>query len=134
MTQINIRIEEEEDEILTFLANQKKIPKTAIARELLLDALSQKIVPILLDLYRNGKIGLKKLITLSHLPPQQVLQKIAEAGIEPPISDAIDDYTEEIRKQLSNAVRDGQVRLKKVPLLRKNSDALAQEELDLLDE
>jgi hypothetical protein len=105
MTQINIRIEPEEDEILTYLAEQRKVSKTVVARDFLLNALGQNILSILLDDYKNGKIGINKLIRLSRLPPQKVFQHIIEANIEPPITETVDEYTSSVADKIIKELR-----------------------------
>ncbi len=96
MTQINIRVDPEIDAILSYLASRRNIPKAIVAREFLLDNLTQKILPLLLEDYRNGKIGLKKIIQLTNLTPDEVIDKVAELKIEPPIPTEIDDYTKSV--------------------------------------
>ena len=129
MTQINIRIDESADEILTLLAALRKVSKTVIAREFMLEGLSQNLFPLLLDLYREGKINLKKIMTLSQLPPHEVLQKIADAGIEPPISGAVDDYTRDIREDLTKAFKEGKIKIKQPPPARRSEKPLSPDEL-----
>ena len=129
MTQINIRIDESADEILTLLATLRKVSKTVIAREFMLEGLSQNLLPLLLDLYREGKINLKKVITLSQLPPQEVLRKIADAGIEPPISDAVDDYTRNIREELTKAFKAGKLKMKQPPPAHGSEKPISPDEL-----
>jgi hypothetical protein len=129
MTQINIRIDPEDDELLTYLAKQKKVSKTVIARDFLLSSLGQNIFPILLEDYRMGKIGLKKLIKFSRLSPQEVLRKIADAKIEPPISESLDDYTSDVRESLVNDLKKGNVLMKKTPPKRKPEKPLTEDEI-----
>lgn len=129
MTQINIRIDESADEILTLLASLRKVSKTVVAREFMLEGLSQNLLPILLDLYREGKINLKKVIMLSQIPPREVLQKIADAGIEPPIPEAVDDYTRDVREELTKAFNEGKIKLKQPPPAYKKEKPLTPDEL-----
>jgi len=100
MTQINIRLDPETDEIIDYIAKRRNVAKTVVVRELLAENLSQKLLSILLEDYKCGKIGLKKVIKLSKLPPFEVMEKIAKLGIEPPLTDDLDDYTQEITDKL----------------------------------
>ncbi len=129
MTQINIRVDESADEILSLLATLRKVSKTVIAREFMLEGLSHNLFPTLLDLYRSGKINLKKVIAFSQLQPREVLQKIADAGIEPPISEAVDDYTRHIREELTKAFKEGRIKLKQLPPAHKKEKPLTPDEL-----
>jgi hypothetical protein len=96
MTQINIRVDPEIDALLSYLASRRNVPKAIVAREFLLDNLTQKIFPLLLEDYKYGKISLKKIIQLTNLTPDEVIDKIAELEIEPPIPPEIDDYTKTV--------------------------------------
>jgi len=96
MTQINIRVDPEIDALLSYLASRRSVPKAIVAREFLLENLTQKIFPLLLEDYEKGKISLKKIIQLTNLTPNDVIDKIAELKIEPPIPPEIDDYTKNV--------------------------------------
>ncbi len=76
MTQINIRIDKNLDEIITFLAETKKTTKASISKELIQKALNNKLLPILADLYKQGKIGLKKIIFYTKLDPTEAIETI----------------------------------------------------------
>ncbi|HME53499.1 MAG TPA: hypothetical protein VKM55_14840 [Candidatus Lokiarchaeia archaeon] len=96
MGQINIRVDADIDEIIGYLADKRGIPKAVIAREILVENLTRKYIDILMNDYKEGKIGLKRLIKLSKLPFPEVLKMIASIGIEPPIPVEVDDYTKRI--------------------------------------
>ncbi len=100
MTQINIRLDDDTDDIIEYIASRRKVPKAVVARELLVENLSNKYLDILLNDYKEGKIGLKRLITLSKHSPREVMQKIAIMGIEPPISADVDDYTQKVADEV----------------------------------
>lgn len=96
MTQINIRVNTNIDKIISYLASRRKVPKAVIARELLSENLTQKILPILLEDYQNGKIGIKNILRLTNLTPDEVMDLIAGLGVEPPITTELDDYTQSV--------------------------------------
>ncbi|NHI93717.1 MAG: hypothetical protein EAX96_14620 [Candidatus Lokiarchaeota archaeon] len=91
---------------MSFLAKRRGVAKSVIVRELLLKGLTTDLLPILLKDYQEGKVSLKKIITLTKLAPIDVFKKIADTIEDPPISSQVDDYTsklaEEIFKQWKN--------------------------------
>ncbi len=130
LTQINIRIDPDSDEILTFLAALRKVPKTVVAREFMLDGMSQKLLPALLELYRGGKISVKKIAAIAHLTPKEVFQKIVEAGIEPPIPDRVEEYSRSVGQLLVDAVKSGKIILKRPPPAHPPETPLTRQELE----
>ena len=90
MNQINLKLDKPIDELLNYLAEQAKIPKAAYAKELLLESLNAKMLPILLKDYEDGKIGLKKIIQLTHITPDDLLTQIKLRKIKCPITPEID--------------------------------------------
>ncbi|MHA1648569.1 MAG: hypothetical protein ACTSYB_00120 [Candidatus Helarchaeota archaeon] len=96
MTQINIRVNSDIDNIITYLAARRNVPKAVIAREILTEHLTKKILPILLEDYTNGKIGIKKILRLTNLTPDEVMDLIGSLGIEPPITAELDNYTQSV--------------------------------------
>lgn len=100
MTQINIRVDDNLDEIITFLAQAKKTTKASISKELIQKALNVELLPILSDLYKQGKISLKKIVLFTGLDSNEVIEKISKLIDESPITPEIDDYTSEITKKI----------------------------------
>ncbi len=100
MTQINIRLNEDIYEIISYLASKRMVSKSEIARELLLKSLTDDLLPILLKDYQAGKISLKKIIAFTKLSPIEVLRKISTMIEDPPISAEVDDYTENVTDEL----------------------------------
>ncbi|MHA1301338.1 MAG: hypothetical protein ACTSO9_18095, partial [Candidatus Helarchaeota archaeon] len=74
--------------------------KSEIAREFLMKGLNEVLLPVLFKDYEEGKISIKKIITLTGLSPITVLRKIPNAIEEPPISPTVDDYTSQIADKL----------------------------------
>ena len=105
MSQINIKINEELDQLLNYIAQKRKIAKSTLAKELLLENLQDKILPELLDEYQQGKIGLKKIMRLTGIDADILLAKIVELDIECPITPEIDNYTTKITEKLINKVK-----------------------------
>jgi predicted DNA-binding protein len=102
MSQINIRIEKELDDLFTYLSDRMDIPKAVYVKKLLLENLREKILPVLLEDYKQGKIGLKRIIKLTGIEPNELLELISKSDIECPITPEIDDYTERITDELIN--------------------------------
>lgn len=100
MNQINIRVNSEVNGLLEYLAKQKNIPKTVYAKQLLLDQLTTKIIPILLEDYQHGKIGIKKILKLTSLTPDQLLELFIKNKIDPPIEPKLDDYTFKVAENI----------------------------------
>jgi len=106
MKQINIRLNDEIYEVIDYLARKKNVPKSEIARELMMKSLMDILLPILLIDYQEGKISLKKIIKFTGLSPIEVMRKISTSIDEPPISPEVDHYTskiaDEVLKQWEN--------------------------------
>jgi len=73
-------------------------------------------------------MGIKKLTRLSRLTPQIVLQKIATAKIEPPISDSVDEFTSEVRESLMKDIKTGKLLMKNPPPKRNPEKPLTKNE------
>ncbi len=96
MQQINIRVEKEIDNLMDYLAKREKMPKAVFVKQMLLENFTTKVLPILLTDYQAGKIGLKKILKLTSISPDELLDKIVELQIEPPITPEIDEYTRKV--------------------------------------
>ncbi|MHA1518989.1 MAG: hypothetical protein ACTSRK_02285 [Promethearchaeota archaeon] len=105
MNQINIRVNQEINNLLEFLANRKKVSKAVYAKQLFIEQLTEKIIPVVLEEYRLGKIGIKKILKLTSLSADQLLDLIIEHNIEPPIDPELDDYTFGIAEKIIEAER-----------------------------
>lgn len=58
------------------------------------------MLPILADLYKQGKIGLKKIKFYTKLDPTEAIKKISKLIDESPITPELDDYTSQITDKL----------------------------------
>ena len=58
----------------------------------------------LLKEYEKGKIGLKKILYLTGISPDDLLEKIVEFNIECPITPEIDDYTTQVTEELMKKI------------------------------
>jgi hypothetical protein len=65
-------------------------------KDLLMENLVERILPQLLQEYQAGKTGIKKILRLTGLSSDELLQRIIKDKIECPITPEIDDYTEKI--------------------------------------
>jgi hypothetical protein len=102
MGQINIRIDDQVDQVLDYLAERRSVTKTVIARELLMKNFTDQILPILLDDYAAGKIGVKRILGLTNLMYSDLMHIIASRHIDPPIPEELDEYTRRVADQLIN--------------------------------
>ncbi len=100
MTQLNIRIDPEMDEIISLLAAEKGTSKALVARELLTQGLNHVLFPVLAQWYQEGKISLKRIITLTKLRPVEVLEMLPKYLEKSPITPEIDAYTSNITDKL----------------------------------
>ncbi|MCF2141070.1 MAG: hypothetical protein K9W44_13510 [Candidatus Lokiarchaeota archaeon] len=100
MSQINIRINKQTDQLFQYLANKRKIAKATLVKELLLENLKEKILKQLLDEYEKGEIQLKTIGKLLEIPPHELFKIVSENHIEPPITDEIDEYTQQVTDKL----------------------------------
>ncbi len=105
MSQINIKINEELDQLLNYIAQKRKIAKSTLAKELLLENLQDKVLPMLLSEYERGEIGLKKIMQLTGIDADKLLSKIVELDIKCPITPIVDDYTTKITEKLINKMK-----------------------------
>jgi hypothetical protein len=108
MTQINIRVDAEFDELFEYLAEGRKKPKAMLVKEILYDQLVERILPQLLLDYQEGKIGIKKILRMTRIPASELLKKITNSGIECPITPEIDDYTNNHTDQIINRYRNSE--------------------------
>lgn len=105
MQQINIRVEKETDNLMEYLAKREKIPKALFVKQMLLENFTAKVLPFLLADYQAGKIGLKKILKLTSISPDELLDKIVELKIEPPITPEIDEYTRKVAEGIVNRIK-----------------------------
>jgi transposase-like protein len=132
--QLNLRIDNDYDHLLVYLSKRRNIPKAILAKELLMKHLTEDALVFLLDDYKAGRIGLKQLVKLTHLPPRTIMQKISELDIEPAISDAADEATTKWMEEINRNLQNGESSWKVTPPKRKKNEILEKKELDELDQ
>ena len=96
MAQINVRVDTNIDEIITFLASEKKLSKSIIARDLISQGLNAVLLPTLAKLYQEGKISLKKIVSLMGLPAVDVIEKLSQFVENSPMTDQLEEYSTQI--------------------------------------
>ncbi|MFX0098968.1 MAG: hypothetical protein ACFFCS_05260 [Candidatus Hodarchaeota archaeon] len=96
MVQINIRIDKTLDAVITFLAEQRGVSKSLVARELLDEGKNQMLLPTLAKMYRDGKIPLKKIVTLTGLHHVEVIERLSSILDDAPLTPENDKYTGKI--------------------------------------
>jgi len=100
MTQINIRVEKDTDEILTFLAEHQGVSKSTIAKRMLNEGINKVLLPAVANLYKEGKISLKKIVDLTKMNVLDVLENLSSFLDDAPITADIDDYTSGVAKKV----------------------------------
>jgi hypothetical protein len=105
MVQINIRIDKTLDSVITFLAEQRKVSKSVVARELLDVGKNQMLFPILANMYKVGKISLKKIVTLSGLHHVDVIERLSMMIDDAPLTLENDEYTGKITEKLLKTIK-----------------------------
>ncbi|HME53542.1 MAG TPA: hypothetical protein VKM55_15055 [Candidatus Lokiarchaeia archaeon] len=100
MTQINIRVEKGTDEILDFLATHQGLSKSTIAKRMLNEGINKVLFPAVAQLYKEGKISLKRIVDLTKMNILDVLENLAPFLDDAPITEDIDDYTSDIAKKV----------------------------------
>lgn len=100
MTQINIRVEKDTEEILTFLAEHQGVSKSTIAKKMLNEGINKVLLPAVANLYKDGKISLKKIVDLTKMDVLDVLENLSPLLDDAPISTDIDDYTSGVAKKV----------------------------------
>ncbi len=104
MVQINIRIDKTLDSIITFLAEERKVSKSMIARDLLDAGKNQMVFPILAQMYKDGKISLKKIVALTGLHHVDVIERLSKVLNEAPLTPENDAYTGKVTERILKAL------------------------------
>ena len=100
MAQINIRVDEETEELITFLASHQGVSKSMIAKTILLEGINTVLFPVVARLYKDGKIGLKHIVKLTKMSVLEVLERLSKHLDDAPITGDIDEYTSEIARKI----------------------------------
>jgi hypothetical protein len=105
MVQINIRIDKTLDMVITFLAEERNVSKSMIARDLLDAGKNQMVFPILAKMYKDGKISLKKVVTLSGLRHIEVIERLSKLLDDAPLTPENDAYTGKVTERILNSLK-----------------------------
>lgn len=100
MVRITIRIDETLDAIITFLAEERKVSKSIVARDMLDAGKNQMVFPILAQIYKDGKISLKKIVTLTGLHHVEVIERLSKALDDAPLNAENDVYTGKVTERI----------------------------------
>lgn len=100
MNQISLRMAEEDIKILQMISEEMSTPIATLYRQATSNAFNEWKLDQLFRLYSIGRLVLKKAWKLSRMTWPEFLLELERRQIEPPISELIDDYTEEIRKKI----------------------------------
>jgi hypothetical protein len=105
MVQINVRIDKTLDTIITFLAEERKVSKSVIARDLLDAGKNQLMIPILAQMHKDGKISLKKVVTLTGLHHVEVIERLSKVLDDAPLTPENDAYTGKITERILKSLK-----------------------------
>ncbi len=109
MGQINIHIDKATEELISYLSDRNKIPKFIYARNLLMENLKEKALPVIMKDFEAGKIGFKKIMRILMLNPEELLQIISNANIQCPITPELDEYTIEVTQKMREDRKKGKI-------------------------
>jgi hypothetical protein len=105
MVQINVRVDKTLDTIITFLAEERKVSKSVIARDLLDAGKNQLMFPILARMHKDGKISLKKIVTLTGLHHVEVIERLSKVLDDAPLTPENDAYTGKITERILKSLK-----------------------------
>ena len=91
MTQINIRITEEEKRLISEIAGAKGLSNSEFIKRAVMNEIRPIRMDIIFDLVKKGKIGRKKAWTLSGLSYREFLLEWADRKAEEIIPEALMD-------------------------------------------
>lgn len=83
MNQINFRINDEGYIIIKEMAEHAKISIAELSKQLVLESLKEKQLKLAIELFKKGKIGLKRAWKLSGLTPFEFRRYLIKNDIEP---------------------------------------------------
>ena len=101
MKQISFKLPDPELEFLKWWSEKNAEPVSSIYRNVTLESFRIWKIEKLMPEYQKGSIGFKRFCYLSNLTFQQATLLFQENNIEPPISDVIDNYTNNSRESLT---------------------------------
>ncbi len=95
MSQISLRLPEEDVKFLTWISKRRAIPMTTLYREVTHEAFRQWKLETILKEYSSGVIGLKKAWQLSGMTFPEFLYVLEKSEIEPPHTELMELKSEE---------------------------------------
>src|SRR3990172_2911525 len=101
MAQLNIKIDDEDSELLRIVARTEGIPVSALFRIVINRTFDSWRLEKVFELYSQGKIGLKKAATLSKLTLVEFVNKLEELDLEPPHSKEMEEISERLASQVT---------------------------------
>ncbi len=117
MNPITFKIPDREMQFLKWMSQKTGTPVSSIYRNNTLESFQQWKISVLLKEYEKGAIGFKNFCFLANITLLQGMIVIEEQGIEPVMPSAIDEYTESIRKDMteSDLFKKGKIPKRKTP-------------------
>lgn len=100
MPQINLRISDEEYQILDKIAKLENIPMTSLFRTIINKSFEDWKIIKLFELYSQSQIHFKDIVRISGYSFSAVINLFAKSGFEPPYSDLAELRSEELSASL----------------------------------
>ena len=98
--QVNFRLSEEEYQILSLIAESSQLSIAEVSKKLILEKASPFREDLALQLFKSGKVGLKKAWKISGLSPSEFQKLMITHNIEPYYDEEIETKTMNIALSL----------------------------------
>jgi len=105
MKQINLYVDEKSFKALKYFAKEVDMPTSTLAKQITIPEIKKFLVDKSIEEYKSGRIGFKRAWKLSRISFFEFVNELIKQDIEPPLSEKVQDYGEEVRKK----VRDDEV-------------------------
>lgn len=101
MAQVNLRIPDDEYELLEMYAKKKNVPITSLFRLIINQSLQEWKNESVLEIFAAGDIGFKKALKYSGLSPVAFLKLVEQSDIEPVFNQQAELRSSEIADTLT---------------------------------
>jgi predicted HTH domain antitoxin len=93
MGTITFKLGEEELEFLNWYSKRTSTPVGSLYRSITIDQFRQWKLKQLIEAYKTGEIGFKRMCDLGGITLTQGMLILQQQNIDPPVPEALDDYT-----------------------------------------
>ena len=99
MKQISFKLSDEDIDFLEWYSKKTGTPKGSFYRQLTINEFKREKLNLLLNEYKIGAIGFKKMCNLGNITFSEGMLLLEKDNIEPPIPAIVDDYTTKVTNQ-----------------------------------